>query len=52
MARRYASKPTRLVSVSSGEEAVDLNHDFAGKGAGGGAFTIDVNDLWRSTKSE
>jgi hypothetical protein len=42
----------RLVSVSSGEEAVDLNHDFAGRGAGGGWLTIEVRELWRLRKSE
>jgi hypothetical protein len=38
--------------VSSGEEVVDLNQDFEGKGAGGGEETRDVREEWRVTKSE
>ena len=42
----------RRVSVSSGEEAVDLNQDLPGKAAGGAWDTRDVRLLWRVTKSE
>ena len=52
MARRYFSSPMRRVSVSSGDEAVDLNQDFAGRGAGGGEETRDVSEEWSVTKSE
>jgi hypothetical protein len=52
MARRYASRPFRRSSVSSGEEAVDLNQDFAGKGAGGGEEIMEERDWWSDTKSE
>jgi hypothetical protein len=52
MARRYFSKPTRRVSVSSGEDAVDLNQDFEGRGAGGGSDMSEVRELWRERKSE
>jgi len=38
--------------VSSGEEAVDLNQDFAGRGAGGGEETREVSWLWRVQNSE
>jgi hypothetical protein len=38
--------------VSSGEEAVDLNQDFEGRGAGGGEETTDVREMWRVAKSE
>ena len=31
--------------MSSGEEAVDLNQDFAGRGAGGGADIREVREL-------
>ena len=34
--RRYASRPLRRSSVSSGEEVVRVNHDFDGNKAGGG----------------
>lgn len=42
----------RRVSVSSGEEAVDLNQDFEGRGAGGGEETIEVREECRAEKSE
>lgn len=42
----------RRVSVSSGEEAVDLNQDLAGRGAGGGEETTEVREVWRLAKSE
>lgn len=38
--------------MSSGEEAVDLNQDFEGRGAGGGEDAREVRDEWRATKSE
>jgi hypothetical protein len=52
MARKYASRPARRVSVSSGEEAVDLNQDFPGRGAGGGEDIREVRALCRVAKSE
>jgi hypothetical protein len=52
MARRYFSRPIRRVSVSSGEEAVDLNQDFPGKGAGGAWEMREMRELWRFAKSE
>lgn len=52
MARRYSSSPIRRDSVSSGEEAVDLNQDLDGKGAGRGEETREVREEWRVTKSE
>ncbi len=35
MTLRYASRPLRRSSVSSGEEVVRVNHDFEGSWAGG-----------------
>jgi hypothetical protein len=52
MARRYFSRPARRDSVSSGEEAVDLNQDFEGRGEGGGSEIREVREEWRDTKSE
>ena len=52
MARRYFSRPIRRASVSSGDDAVDLNHDFDGRGAGGGWEMRDVRLVCRVTKSE
>lgn len=45
MARRYVSSPARRVSVSSGDEAVDLNQDLPGRAAGGGDETREVREL-------
>jgi len=42
----------RRVSVSSGEEMVDLNQDFPGRGAGGGSEMSDVRVSFRVRKSE
>lgn len=39
MADRYSSSPRRLSSVKVGSEMVLLNHDFWGKGAGGGLLS-------------
>jgi hypothetical protein len=38
--------------VSSGEEAVDLNQDLEGRGAGGGEETSEVREEWRVANSE
>ena len=41
---KYFSRPCLLCSVSSGEETVDLNHDFPGIVAGGAVPTCSVKD--------
>lgn len=38
--------------MSSGEEMVDLNHDFPGRGAGVGSAIRDVSVVFKVRKSE
>lgn len=52
MARRYASRPLRRDSVSSGEDEVERNQDFAGRGEGGGAEVCErrVSSSWANSE--
>ena len=52
MVLRYASRPLRRCSVSSGDDVVRVNHDFPGSETGGAVPASAARLLWRLANSE